>query len=205
MAKPPVNPRLLTPWPYTDAELQRIRYTLPADAADDVIESVILAASFFLGDRWPPQPNPYHELSQVLHASKELTLAVRSLTPEALARLPANPWPGTRQPSHPYDFGEALPRFEHDCQLALQGLQRVTTGAPVKLDEEDYIYRLWTAWMSAHAMKPPARGWPAFRSACVEPLMASRFAKGVPPSARGERGWQSLLTRARARFENAKK
>ena len=204
MAKPPVNPRLLTPWPYTDAELQRIRYTLPADAADDVIESVILAASFFLGDRWPPQPNPYHELSQVLHASKELTLAVRSLSPEALARLPANPWPGTRQPSHPYDFGGVLPRFEHDCQLALKGLERVTIGAPVKQDEEAFIYRLWTAWLSAHAMKPPARGWPAFRSACVEPLVARRFTKELRPSPRGERAWQSLLRRAQVRFGGAR-
>ena len=53
MAKPPVNPRLLTPWPYTDAELQRIPYTLLADAADDVIESVILAASFFSATAGP--------------------------------------------------------------------------------------------------------------------------------------------------------
>ena len=45
------------------------------------LSRLILAASFFLGDRWPPQPNPYHELSQVLHASKELTLAVRCVEP----------------------------------------------------------------------------------------------------------------------------
>jgi hypothetical protein len=212
MAEPPVTPRMLTPWPYTEAELRNIRDSLPADGADDVI----LAASFFIGDRGPPQPNPYHELLQALHASEELTLAVRSLSPEALARLqaaclealarlPAHPWPGTRQPSHPYDFGGVLPRFEHDCRLALQGLERVTNGAPVKRDEEAYVYRLWTAWRSAHAMEPPARGWPAFRSACVEPLMAHRFAKQVRPSAREARGWQSLLERARARFEGAKK
>jgi hypothetical protein len=115
MAGPRVTPRLLNPWPYTEAELQGIRDTLPAEGADDVVEWVILAASFFLGDRWPPRPNPYRELTLALRASEELRLAVRSLSPEALARLPAHPWPGTRQPSHPYDFGGVLPRFEHDC------------------------------------------------------------------------------------------
>jgi hypothetical protein len=203
LARPPVTTRLLPPWPYTEAELQRIRDTLPADGADAIIESVILAATFFFGDRWPPQPNPYQELSQAVRASKELTLAVRALSAEALARLPAHPWPGTRQPSHPYDLGGILPWFEKDCQLALQGLQPAIIGAPAKLDEEAFIYRLWTAWRSAHAMKPPARGWPAFRSACFEPLMASRHPKELRPSPREERAWQSLRKRALARFEGA--
>jgi hypothetical protein len=204
MARPPITPRPLAPLPYTEAELQRIRDTLRADGADAIIESVILAATFFLGDRWPPQPNPYQELSRALRASEELTLVVRALSAEALARLPAHPWPGTRQPLHPYDLGGILPRFEHDCQLALQGLQPAIIGAPPKLDEEAFIYRLWTAWRSAHALKLPARGWPAFRSACFKPLMSSRFAEELQPSRREERAWQSLLARARARFESAR-
>jgi hypothetical protein len=87
MARPPVTPRLLTPWPYTEAELERIRATLPADRADGAIEWAILAAHFFLADRWGPRPNPYQELADALRASEALTRAVQALSPEARARL----------------------------------------------------------------------------------------------------------------------
>jgi hypothetical protein len=198
MARPRVTPRLLTLWPYTEAELRRIRDTLPADGADDAIEWLILAANFFLGDRSGPRPNPRQELARVLRASQALTRAAQALSPQALVYLQSHPWPGARDPSHSYDLGGVLPRFEHNCQVALRRLERAVNGAPVKRDEEAFVYRLWTAWLSAHAMRPPARGWPAFRSSCVDPLMAPRFAKELRPSRRGERGWQSLLTRALA-------
>jgi hypothetical protein len=199
MARPPVTPRLLTPWPYEEADLHRIQGTLPSDRADGAIEWAILAAQFFLSDRGGPQPNPYQELSHALLASEALTRAVQALTPEALTSLPGHPWPGTRDPSHPYDFGGILPRFEHDCRVALTKFKRAGIGAPVKGDEEALIYRLWIGWRSATAARG---GWPAFRSACIGPLMTSRFAKAVRPTRREERAWQSLL--ARARFEGAR-
>jgi len=197
MATPPVTQRALTPWAYTEAELRTIRNTLPADGADGPIEWAILAARFFLADRWGPRPNPYQELSHALLASQELTRAVRALSPEALVRLPGHPWPGTRNPSHPYDFRGVLPRFEHDCCVALRRLKRSVIGAPVKLAEEALIYRLRIGWESAGA----AKGWPAFRSACIKPLMTSRFPKELQRADRSERGWQSLLARARTRFQ----
>ena len=200
MATPAATSRLLIPWPYTEAELQRIRDTLPADGAEGAIEWAILAANFFLCDRWGPRPNSREELMRALLASKALTLAIQALSPEALARLPGHPWPGTRDPSHPYDFGGVLPRFEHDCQGALKRLERAANGAPVKRDEEALIHRLWIGWRSVGG----GRGWPAFRSACIEPLMTSRFAKELRPSRRSERAWQSLLARARARFAGAR-
>jgi hypothetical protein len=201
MARPPATLRLLAPWLYTEADLQRIRGTLPADGAAGAIEWAILAAQFFLSDRGGTRPSPYQELSRALHASEALTLAVRALSPEALARLPGHPWPGTRDPSHPYDFGGVLPRFEHDCGVALGRFKRPFIGAPVKRDEEALVYRLWIGWRSAGGGD---RGWPAFRSACIKPLMTSRFAKELRPSWREERAWQSLLERARARFEGAR-
>jgi hypothetical protein len=200
MARPPVTPRLPTPWPYTEAELQKIRDSLPAEGADGAIEWVILAASFFLGDRWGPRPKPHQELLRALLSSEALTRAAQALSVEALAHLPGHPWPGARDPSHPYDLGGVLPRFEHDCRVALRRFERPVIGAPVKRDEEALIYRLWIGWRSAGA----ARGWPAFRSACIEPLMTSRFAEKVQPARREERAWQSLLRRARARFEGAR-
>jgi hypothetical protein len=201
MARPPVTPRLLTPWPYEEADLQRIRRTLPADGADGAIEWAILAAQFFLADRRGPWPNPHQELCDALLASEALTRAVQALSPKALAGLPGHPWPGTRDPSHPYDFGGVLPSFEHDCRVALRRLKRAVIGAPVKRDEEALIYRLWIGWRSAAAAR---EGWPAFRSACIGPLMTSRFAKALRPTGREERAWQSLLARARARFEGAR-
>jgi hypothetical protein len=184
-------------WPYTEEELQRIRETLPANNADGAIMWATLAASFFLADRWGERPRPYKELSQALRASEELTRAVKALSPEALARLRAHPRPGTSDPSHPYDLAGVLPRFEHDCRLALRGLRRAVSGAPVKRDEEAWIYRLWLGWLTAHGMRP-LRGWPAFRSACIEPLMNVRFEEELRPAERSERAWQSLLARARA-------
>jgi hypothetical protein len=200
MASSLVTPRLLIPWPYTEAELQKIRDTLPPEGTDFAIEWAILAAHFFLADRWDPRPNPYQELSRALLASEALTHAVKALSPEVLAHLPSHPWPGMRASPHPYDFGAVLPRFEDDCRLALRRLKGVVIGAPVKRDEEALIYRLWSGWRSAKQ----ARGWPAFRLACIEPLMSPRFAKERRPSRRTERGSQSLLARARARFEGAR-
>ena len=200
MARPPVTPLLLSPWPYEEADLGRIRGTLPAGGTDGTIEWAILAAQFFLSDRWGPRPNPHQELSHALLASEALTRAIQALSPEALARLPGHPWPGTRVPSHSYDFCGVLPRFEHDCREALRSFKGAVIGAPVKRDEEGLIYRLWIVWRSAHV----DRGWPAFRSACIEPLITSRFAEKLWPARREERGWQSLLARARARFERAR-
>ena len=101
MARPSVTPRLLTPRPYTEVELQRIRDTLPADRADGAIEWAILAAHFFLADRTGPRPNPYQELYDALLASEALTRTVQALSPKALACLPGHPWPGTRDPVQP--------------------------------------------------------------------------------------------------------
>jgi hypothetical protein len=192
-------------WPYTKAELQRIRRTLPSGGADGAVMSATLAATFFLMDRWGARPKPYQELSRALRASEELTHAVQALSPEALARLTGHPWPGARDPSHPYDLGGVLPRFEHDCRLALRGLRPAVIGAPVKQDEKALIYRLLLGWRAAHGGRPPARGWPAFRSACIDPLMSTRFPKEVRPAWREEAGWQRLLARARARFEPRQK
>ena len=188
MARSRGTPRLLTPWPYTEAELRRIRDTLPAATADGIIESAIIAANFFLMDRWSQRPNPREELWRALLASEALTSAAQALSPEALARLPGHPWPGARNPSHSYDLGGILPRFEHDCRIALRRLGRAAIGAPVKRDEEASIYRLWIGSQRVGA----ARGWPAFRSACIEPLMTSRFPKEVRPAWREDRAWQSL-------------
>ena len=95
---------------------------MPADGADDAIEWLILAANFFLGDRSGPRPNPRQELARVLRASQALTRAAQALSPQALVYLQSHPWPGARDPSHSYDLGGVLPRFEHNCQVALEGL-----------------------------------------------------------------------------------
>jgi hypothetical protein len=164
MARPPVTPLLLSPWPYEEADLERIRGTLPAGGTDGAIEWAILAAQFFLSDRWGPRPNPHQELSHALLASEALTRAVQALSPEALARLPGRPWPGTRDPSDPYDFGGVLPKFENDCRVALRRLKRAVIGAPVKRDEEASI----PARLRRRA-RPLSAAWsPAFRAASAQ-------------------------------------
>ena len=200
MGRSPVTPRLLTPWPYAEVELQRIRDTLPADSADGAIEWAILAAHFFLADRSGPRPNPYQELYDALLASEALTRAVQALTPKALASLPGHPWPGTRDPSHPYDFGGVLSKFEHDCRVALRRFKRAVIGAPVKrrrggfdLSTVDRMAICHRGEKAGMRFVPPASS----------PLMTSRFVKKLRPARRTERAWQSLLARARARFEGA--
>ena len=51
MARPRVTPRLLTLWPYTEANCGGFEIRCQPDGADDAIEWLIFAAAdFFLGD-----------------------------------------------------------------------------------------------------------------------------------------------------------
>jgi hypothetical protein len=132
---------------------------------------------------------------------------IRALSADAIQHLASHPSPGAgRPPLGLYDINALLLRFEHDNRFAFRDLpERHMIGAREKLDEEALIYRLWTAWRFAHRMHSSTRGWPAFRSACFEPLHGVRFRKELRPSARTVRGWQMLRARAVARWEGERK
>jgi hypothetical protein len=209
--EPPVR---FAPSPYTQAELERIRGTLPSNSVDAAATAAILAARRFLVGRHlrekentPPKPDPHQELWQFQRALEELRAAIRALSPDAIQHLASHPSPGAgRPPLRPYDVNLLLHRFEYDNRFAFRDLpERHMIGAAEKLEEEALIYRLWTAWRFAHGMRSSTRGWPAFRSACFEPLLGVRFRKELQPSARTERGWQMLRARAVVRWEGEKK
>jgi hypothetical protein len=205
-------PLRFAPWPYTEAELQRIRDALPAAGADIAITKTIFTARIFLvGEHirrkhaTPPKPDPRGELERILRASKELRAAIRAASLEALQHLLSHPSPGAGNPPFlPGDVRYVLLRFEHDNCVAFRDLpERDLRGAPETLREEALVYGLWTAWRFAHGMRPPARRWPAFRTSCVDPLRGARFPKDLRPADRIERAWQQVLRRARDRFEGA--
>ena len=211
LLEPPLR---FAPWPYTRAELDKIQGALPAVGADVATEEAMFAARRFLAvgrlrqkDNTPPKPDPRGELERILRLSKELRAAIRAASLEALQHLLSHPSPGAGNPPFlPGDVRYVLLRFEHDNCVAFRDLPELDLiGAPETLREEALVYWLRTAWRLAHAMRPPARGWPAFRAACVDPLRGTRFPKYLRPADRTERAWQQVLRRARDRVEGAKK
>ena len=200
------------PWPYTDVEFARIWDALPHPGAALATKEAIFAARWFLHSAYlrqkhglAPKADPCNELKRIIRASRELRDAICAASGEAIEHLSRNLAPvAVKQPVQAHDLLSALFWFEHDNRLTLRDppeAERI--GAPHRTREEVFIYQLWCAWRVAHAANPPARGWPAFRAACVDPLARSRFPKLLRSASRTEREWQGLLRRARVRFEGA--
>jgi len=201
------------PWPYTAAELVRIWDALPTQGAAHAAKEAIFAARWFLYSAHlrqkhgvAPKADPYNELKRILSASRELGDAICAASSEATEYLSKNL--ASVVGKRPIEAGDVLSTlfwFQYDNRFAfgnpLEPDNRI--GAPHRTREETFIYGLWSAWGIAHAAHLPARGWPAFRTACVEPLTNARFPKELRSASRTPRGWQDLLRRARSRFEGA--
>jgi hypothetical protein len=206
LTEPPLR---FAPWPYDTAEIDRIRRTLPAPTAGVAIEGALFAARWFLARnrlretrKEPAKPDPHSELVRVRDAIEGLKEALRAASPQATRHLLDRPSPGAGSPPmRPGDLLYALEHFSHDNRFALRSLpDPAGAGPPEKPSEQRLIYSLWLAWKSAHALDLPARGWPAFRSACIEPLTLPRF-RSLGPPWRSERAWQNLLAAAEQRFK----
>jgi hypothetical protein len=199
-----VRPRRLGLWPYTEAELRRVRANLGRQADDAAIEDVIFAARYFLCERFgryhEKPSDPRRELPNISQTAAQLTRAMLAASPEALDLLPAHLSSGGRSTPIPtFDLIGLLFDLRRRCDEASRKLpERNMIGAPDKLDEAALAFRLWTVWERLHPMQRSTRGWPAFRSLCMEPLMNGRFPTELRPSSREERGSQMLLARARA-------
>ena len=117
MARPPVTPLLLTAWPYEEADLRQHSGYPPRRRYRWRHEWAILAAQFFLSDRWGPRPK-----------SSLKNCTARCVLRGAHTRHPSVEPGGVRavfqvihgrereiRPSS-YDFCGVLSRFEHDCR-----------------------------------------------------------------------------------------
>jgi len=205
-------PLTFLPWPYKDMELVKIWDALPSPRAALATKEAIFTARWFLykghlrqKHRVAPKADPRGELSRIWRASRELGDAICAASSETFEHLSRHLSPvAVKSPVRAHDLLGILFWFEHDNRIAFGNPPECyRIGAPERIREEMLIYGLWSAWRLAHAMRPPVRGWPVFRAACVDPLAGPRFPKGLRSASRTERGWQDLLKRARARFEGA--
>jgi hypothetical protein len=210
VTEPPLR---FAPWPYNDAEVERIRKTLPAVSADVAIEEALFAARLFLARnrlrkkrKEPAKPDPHSELASIRDAAHQLLAAITAASPLADKHLIDNPSPAVAgQPLHPLGLLYWIERFKHDNRVALRSLpERDAMGRPEKISEQRWVYTLWRAWEDAHALAPPERGWPGFRTACVEPLALARF-RGLGAPCRDDRAWRTVLTEAKRRFGGEEK
>jgi hypothetical protein len=192
-------------WPYTENEIIKISDTLPASSGGIAVTETIFAARWFIFEGHTrdksgvlPKADPHND-------SRELRDAICAASDETFEHLSRYQSPlAAKSPVSAHDLLGHLSWFEHDHRLGFRNLpERHMDGAPRKTREEALVYRLWTAWSRAHAMRPPARRWPAFRAACLDPLSDARF-RELKCVSRSERAWQSLLWRARKRFEGAR-
>jgi hypothetical protein len=201
------------PWPYTLVELDRMWDALPAPGAALATRTAIFAARWFLADARlkqnfgvSPKADPRSELNRIVRASRELGDAICAASNETFEHFSSQLSPlAAKPPVRAHDLLSYLFWFEHDNRFAFRNLpEHDRIGAPEKTRDEDLIYRLWKAWRYAHAERPPVRGWPIFRAACLDPLADAKFPNELRLAPRLERGWQALLARARARFEGAR-
>jgi hypothetical protein len=210
VTEPPLR---FAPWPYDNAELARIRKTLPEMSAAVAIEKALFAARWFLArnrlrEIWnePAKPDPHKELARIRDAADELLAAIKAASPLADRHLIDHPSPAVvGQPLRPLGLLRWVERFKHDNRRALRALpERDAMGRPEKISEQRLIYTLWRAWKDAHAPASSERGWPSFRSACIEPL--ARFGRFAPqPVVRSPRAWETVLTEAKRRFGSEEK
>jgi hypothetical protein len=210
VTEPPLR---FAPWPYDNAEIDRIRKTLPAPSAAVAIEEALFAARWFLARNRlresrnePAKPDPHTELARIRDVADELLAAIKAASPLATRHLLDHPSPGAGSPPvRPGDLSYVIERFKHDNRFAMRSLpKRDVMGRPERLSEQRLIHTLHLAWKGAHAMHRPAQGWPDFRSACVEPLALPRF-RGLGAPGRSSRAWETVLTEAKRRFEGEEK
>jgi hypothetical protein len=204
VTEPPLR---FAPWPYDNAEIDRVRKTLPAVSADVAIEEALFAARRFLHRNWlrksreePSKPDPHSELARIRDAADELLTAIKAASPLATRHLLDHPSPGAGSPPvRPGDLAYVIERFNHDNRFALRSLPEPSgAGPPEKPSEQRLILSLSLAWDGAHALARTRRGWPVFLDACTEPL-TRRFGR-LGPLVRSPRAWQNLLDAAERRF-----
>jgi hypothetical protein len=176
VTEPPLR---FAPWPYDNAEIDRIRKTLPEPSASVAIEEALFAARLFLARnrlrerrREPAKPDPRSELASIRDAADELLAAIKAASPLATRHLLDHPSHGAGSPPvRPGDLAYVVERFKHDNRVALRSLPEASSaGPPEKPSEQRLILSLSLAWDGAHVLARTRRGWPAFRDACTEPL-----------------------------------
>jgi hypothetical protein len=102
VTEPPLR---FAPWPYDNAELARIRKTLPEMSAAVAIEKALFAARWFLARNRlreirnePAKPDPHKELARIRDAADELLAVIKAASPQATRHLFDHPWPGAGSP-----------------------------------------------------------------------------------------------------------
>jgi hypothetical protein len=182
------------PWPYTESEALLIKSGLPEEYRDRALEQVVLAARLWVRSKrmqLPDPPNPRREIEKLRAALDQLTVALRDLSPEAIAHLriksrqgryyrSAVSWdlPHLRYlsqsqlnellaNSHPPTFGVsdlklAIDRFEHENRRGLEDLPEVKRGGPrARPEEKKLLDRLRATFSAAHGGKRRRRGLPS--------------------------------------------
>jgi hypothetical protein len=206
VTEPPLR---FAPWPYDNAELARIRKTLPEMSAAVAIEKALFAARWFLARNRlreirnePAKPDPHKELARIRDAADELLAVIKAASPQATRHLFDHPWPGAGSPPvRPGDLAYVVERFLHDSRLGPRALPAsASAGPPEKLSEQRFVYMLSVAWKNAHPLSTTTRGWSSFRDACTEPL-PRRFGL-LGPRTRSERAWQTLLAEGERRYKS---
>jgi hypothetical protein len=102
VTEPPLR---FAPWPYDNAEIDRIRKTLPAPSAAAAIEEALFAVRWFLARNRlresrnePAKPDPHTELARIRDVADELLAAIKATSPLATRHLLDHPSPGAGSP-----------------------------------------------------------------------------------------------------------
>jgi hypothetical protein len=168
-------------WPYTASEIKRIQEILPPDnerAVALVVEGAKQYAWMAEG-RAQHKPNPKREIKKLSAAILEMRRALQlSVRAENHLSDHYRQSPAYDEPMHVVNFWDALRRFEVENAEGFKKAPSAPPGAISRNFERSLEKHLRCAFDLARSKKS-SRGWPAFLSACVEPLQKRHAMPGI--------------------------
>jgi hypothetical protein len=196
------DPDISRPWSYSSDDLEAIRRAVPKTATEHdawLLADASATARMFVRHmrlRSSSKPNPRDEIKRLKNAVEELREAIDGLSSQAQKHLRDNLRPVRAPGEKPFAASSlcyALDRFSHENRDALERPPEIRRGGPATKGHVQWlVFRLWLAFTHANGGNQRARGFPAFRKACCDPLQPF----GLAPLS--DEAWESVLTKAKA-------
>jgi hypothetical protein len=168
-------------WPYTTSEVAKIRELLPPGSKTALMLIVEGAKQYawMTEGKARCKPNPKRELEKLAAAILEMRRALQlSESTENHLRAHYRQSPAYETSMHAVEFWDALLRFQVENAEGFKTAPTAQAGAIRRNFERSLEKHFRDAFELARGKKS-SRGWPAFLSACVEPLQKRHHMPGI--------------------------
>lgn len=169
-------------WSYSPEQIAQIKAALPSKT-EDCARRVQMAASTYAAMREgrARKPDPSQEIPALQHAAAAFYAALTTLSEASTSHLVEfASSPAYDQPLSRDEMVWTVHRFVTENSAGFANPPKLETkGRSREAAREVLLAALQDAFVRAHDGKMPARGWPAFRNLCWQPLVDAGLAANL--------------------------